>query len=641
MLNASRLDKIREVGLWSVAVIATVAFLPFPTPSSFVPLKQFAAGTIGVLLGIVSLSRLRLNWPILRTAKERYLTVWAAGAFGWIAWAMVRTLASPRATWYESYWGSSDRGAGLLTQLGFVGLAIAGVTLARRVSARKYVWCFAIVLWVVLLYNIGQHYGFDFVQWQTDPKYIATLGNMNQASSFYAAATVLLGIASWNQWSETRRVDRALLCWGLGSGMALGMCLRTMMAGSRQGIFLVAVTATVFVLASTRWRVGQNGTGIGFRKWASLGVVAMAACAVAYTLRDHGVGDRFRIWSTALAIWWDQPLAGAGIGQVRWVWYQHATSAELQSGILFRLIDQVHSGPLQQAAELGLPGLVSYAGMLLVPTVVAIKRMQDGAGLTRAVAALWLVFVVQDIFSPATLGLSSWGAIAIGILLQLDGGVEESPWTRKTLTGWRTSIALVVAAIVLTLSLQRFRTELLVVRAWNKAAILNAASADVRRQLTYLSARPGMVRAVALRPFDTSLATMTSITAARNGDPATARMIATASLQNEPRNLQLRDLLGQIATAAGSYDSAAVQYAHAARTAPRSIAIALLWDLSAKRTGVPQAQLAARTHLDSLVARQYVSASQLAEWRVGLENGATEGKILYRAYGQSVTVPPR
>ncbi len=631
--DASQLDKFLVAALWSVAVTATVAYVPLQIPSPIVPLKQFALGTIGALLGIVTLSRLHLRGPIARLAKASYQTAWLACAIGWVAWAVLRTLLASRATWYEAYWGNSDRGSGILTYLGFVGIAIAAMRLAGHIKARQYLWCFAAVVWVVVLYNVCQMYGLDFVRWSTAPTHIATFGNLNQASSFYAAGTIVLGLAAWDEWLERPRIEPALLCWGLGSCAALGFCLRTSMAGSRQGLFLVAAVAAVVILCRFRWRIVQDGAGAGRQRWLGL-AAAMVVFSLVYTLRDHGVGDRFRIWSTAIAIWWNQPLVGAGIGQIPWVWYQHATNAEMQAGELFRLVDEVHSGPLQQAAQLGLPGLVSYVGLLLVPTAVAIKRLQDHSGLSRAIAALWIVFVLQDLFSPAAFGLTSWAAIAAGILLQGEGGVEASHRPRHPPAFWRTSIAVAACGMVAALALQRVRSGYPFVRAWHSASDLNAASADVRRRLVYLSARSDILQAVSLRPFDTAIANTAGLAAALHGDPATARMIATASLLNEPRNLRLHDLLGQLAFASGNADSAAAQYARAAQVAPRSTAVALLWDIAAQRSRQPGMQRVAGIHLDSLIASQRFSDSLVATWRSDLERGIDRSVIRYRHYGR-------
>jgi len=631
VVAANRLDKIRVMVLWGIAFTATIAFIPLQTPSPIVPIKQFALGTLGALLGIVSLSRLRLRWPTGRLAKEPYQAVWVGCAVGWVAWAMVRTLVAPRPTWYEAYWGNSDRGTGILTQLGFIGVAIAAISLSGFISGRRFVWWFAMVFGVVLLYNVGQIYGYDFVDWDHDKTYLATFGNLNQASSFYAAAAVVLGIASWDEWSETRRIDSALVCWGFGSGLALAMCFRNMMHGGKQGIFVVAITVVVFVLSSFHENVIRNGVVKRHRKWLGLAVVTAATSLVVYTLSDNGVGDRFRIWSTALAIWWSEPLAGVGIGQIQWLWYQFATAAELQSGEIIRVIDEVHSGPLQQAAQLGLPGLMSYAGVLLIPTVVAIKRMRVRcSGLTRAVAALWIVFVIQDLISPASFALAAWGAIAVGILLHVEGVVEADH--RPAL--WRRLVAFAACIIVAMLSLQRFRTDYRLTRAWHSAGELSATSAQLRRQSMYLSTRAELVQIVALRPYDTAIAKLIATVAAQFGDPITARMIGNASLQNEPRNLRLLDLLGHIDLATGRPDSAAAHYARAAQAAPRSIATALMWDLSAQQASLPETRVLARVHLDSLAASQRYSESQLVAWRSRLANGISASTRLYRPYGQ-------
>jgi hypothetical protein len=103
---------------------------------------------------------------------------------------------------------------------------------------------------------------------------------------------------------------------------------------------------------------------------------------------------RWQFWHGALDAFEDHPIAGLGAGGFEDWWGRHATV-----GIFVR---NPHSLPLQQAAELGLPGILLFGGFLVALAIAAWRRLRlPGFGADAAV----LVAVVA---SAAVGALCDW-----------------------------------------------------------------------------------------------------------------------------------------------------------------------------------------------------------------------------------------
>ncbi len=170
-----------------------------------------------------------------------------------------------------------------------------------------------------------------------------------------------------------------------------------------------------------RWHISR-------RIALALGVAALVAIVVGVTAADPGkrldefkrppptragtaVGGpdlssngRWQFWGQAIDAFSADPLRGVGAGGFEDWWAQHAPVA------LF--VRNPHSLPLQQAAELGLPGLLLCLGFVAVLVVAAVGRLRSGvagdAGLLIAVVAAGSVGAAVDwtweipvVFAPA------------------------------------------------------------------------------------------------------------------------------------------------------------------------------------------------------------------------------------------------
>jgi O-antigen ligase len=115
---------------------------------------------------------------------------------------------------------------------------------------------------------------------------------------------------------------------------------------------------------------------------------------------------RWQFWGGALHAFEDKPIGGLGAGGFEDWWGSHATVA------IF--VRNPHSLPLQQAAELGTPGVLLFIGFLVTLAVAAWRRLRRGlrgdVGILVAVVAAGAVGALFDwtweipaVFAPAAI----------------------------------------------------------------------------------------------------------------------------------------------------------------------------------------------------------------------------------------------
>jgi hypothetical protein len=112
-----------------------------------------------------------------------------------------------------------------------------------------------------------------------------------------------------------------------------------------------------------------------------------ARAGVAVNSKDLSSNGRWQFWGEAIDAFEDNPLRGVGAGGFEDWWARHATVA------IF--VRNPHSLPLQQASELGAPGLLLLCGFLAALGIAAVRRLR--AGLTGDVGALLAVVAAGSI----------------------------------------------------------------------------------------------------------------------------------------------------------------------------------------------------------------------------------------------------
>ena len=103
-----------------------------------------------------------------------------------------------------------------------------------------------------------------------------------------------------------------------------------------------------------------------------------ARAGVAVDAADLSSNGRWQFWGQAVDAFESNPLGGVGAGGFEDWWARHATVA------IF--VRNPHSLPLQQASELGVPGLLLFCAFLVVLGIAAVRRLR--AGLTGDVGVL-------------------------------------------------------------------------------------------------------------------------------------------------------------------------------------------------------------------------------------------------------------
>jgi hypothetical protein len=107
---------------------------------------------------------------------------------------------------------------------------------------------------------------------------------------------------------------------------------------------------------------------------------------------DLSSNGRWQFWGEAIDAFEANPLNGVGAGGFEDWWARHAPVA-----IFAR---NPHSLPLQQASELGLPGLLLFCGFLAALGIAAIRRLRAGlagdVGVLLAVVAAGAIGAVVD-----------------------------------------------------------------------------------------------------------------------------------------------------------------------------------------------------------------------------------------------------
>ena len=106
-----------------------------------------------------------------------------------------------------------------------------------------------------------------------------------------------------------------------------------------------------------------------------------ARAGIAVNAVELSSNGRWQCWGEAIDAFESNPLIGVGAGGFEDWWARHATVA-----IFAR---NPHSLPLQQASELGVPGLLLFCGFLAAVAIAAVRRLR--AGLTGDVGVLLAV----------------------------------------------------------------------------------------------------------------------------------------------------------------------------------------------------------------------------------------------------------
>jgi tetratricopeptide (TPR) repeat protein len=263
-------------------------------------------------------------------------------------------------------------------------------------------------------------------------------------------------------------------------------------------------------------------------------------------------GTRYQVWTAAVDGFKSEPLRGVGPGTFEYYWNQHGEGREF--------LRDAHSLYLEQAAELGLPGvlalLVALGGLLAAGIQARMRwrrRREVAAG--SAVLAAFIVFLAYAGIDWMW-ELAAVGALAIGgAAVAGAGGLERAsgpgigPWLRSGLVvGALLAGATQVPGLVSTERVRASQDEL--------------ANGHARRALDLAD------QAISAEDWASSPYAARALASERLGNLGGARRDAQQAVDRAPDDWRNRLLLARIDAEAGQRVAARGQLAEARRLAP-------------------------------------------------------------------------
>ena len=283
----------------------------------------------------------------------------------WVAWVLIRAVGARALAAPET--------AGYLVP---VAAFLLGLLLGRRCGRRALGTVVAaglVVLAGVLLLGTGLY-----------ANAAAALG-----VQLVAAAGLLLGPREVSEGPSDPPPARPTGIVVLAAALAsLGLLL----AATSQAASVLALGLAVLVAGAltrrtplpTRWVLGTGLGGLGAATAAVLVLGAAPSWPGALSANDSLSWARHELWSDALHLWAQHPLAGGGPGAF------HASSGLSQE---MAHLYTAHSSLLQTGSDLGAVGALLRVLLLVTTTVVAARR--GGAGALIGVAA-WTALGVHS-----------------------------------------------------------------------------------------------------------------------------------------------------------------------------------------------------------------------------------------------------
>jgi O-antigen ligase len=311
---------------------------------------------------------------------------------------------APFATFYASRWIPFiiltavlvDVAASLVRIRVLLACAVAGATIAAVIG-----------LYTVLVLHETRATGPD-----TDPN--------DLACTLVAALPLTLAL------SPRRRLARVALV--SASALLTLAAIATLSRGAMLALFAIVV----FVLA--RRAVPVRATLLAGVLTLIIGLIGayftraevLRALAQKQFIGQHNIDSRLLRWEAALRMLAQQPALGMGPGGFRSEYSAASNLAELDLPAN-RFV--AHNAYLEVGAELGLPGLVVFVGLLataFLATEIALKRGFDRR-IAVAVQASLLANAVAIIFLSGQYFFSLWSMIAVGCAVGIRARCGDRP----------------------------------------------------------------------------------------------------------------------------------------------------------------------------------------------------------------------
>ena len=260
-------------------------------------------------------------------------------------------------------------------------------------------------------YAVLQYFGNDIISWTT-AGYISSLGNPDHTASFHAMV-VIAGL-----WTVTDRSRP--LGWRVAAAVSGAMGLALVGYWAHHEVIQGALLLSLVLAGLVAVEVVRHGHRTALLLVSGAGALLLLPLVFSAALGDRGVLDRLYLFEGGIRMWLAHPAIGVGVGRVQDYYNQFRDLGELAQFGLTRMLDDVHSVPIQIFSMTGVLGGVPYLVFLTIATALSGKVMlslkESPLGVDRILAAISLVWIGQSTFSPDSATLSLAGMSAFSVL---------------------------------------------------------------------------------------------------------------------------------------------------------------------------------------------------------------------------------
>jgi putative inorganic carbon (hco3(-)) transporter len=241
------------------------------------------------------------------------------------------------------------------------------------------------------------------------------IGDANeQAAVLVAAIPIALALGN-----TMRRPGLRLLCWGGGVFCLLGV-FTTLSRGGLIALGCVMVAAVVF---GGRWRgkaaVLLAATALGTVTY----YVAVAPLAARQRVENSGTSGRSDIWHVGWRMVEAHPFIGSGSGnfQQAAIHYVQGIGTLTEANLIVDVPHVAHNVYLELLADLGIPGLLAFLGVLGAAMLAAARaaRAFEREGdremelIARGIVLALVAFMSADVFLSGEFSKQLWLTIAL------------------------------------------------------------------------------------------------------------------------------------------------------------------------------------------------------------------------------------
>lgn len=339
--------------------------------------------------------------------------------------------------WHRSFWGTLSRSGGLLhwVHLGVFFLVLPHV-MQKKKDWAPFLYLFSTVALLVALYGFAQKLDLGFVYESGVDRATGTIGN---AALF--AGVMIFGIYSFalsyfqtsHRWLRIYCVVGAVLTF---VALALSQTRGAMVGFVGSLLFLFLLYAFVPRFGSKKKKQWARVifvvgllflAGLFFYRDSSL--VQQSTLLKRFTnleLTNTTAQTRIFGWRGGLQAWTDRPIFGWGPENYTIAYNNYFDPEFYTYAKQETWFDRAHNTPIEFLTNTGVVGLVSYLSLLIVATILIIRRFRDeslSAGEAGALLALLVAYLGQNMLAFDS--LNTW--VGLFFVFGFVAALSQSP----------------------------------------------------------------------------------------------------------------------------------------------------------------------------------------------------------------------